>query len=127
MLGVLGYLAHHVDTMYAFLQISLDQITGLYGIARGNIQLLQERSGRFASMVAAFCERMGWMDLEAIVAKFQGRVWRGVRQEILILTEIPHVKAHRARLLYKAGLRTVEAVAAIKSVDQLAAILTRGG
>lgn len=66
------------------------------------------------------------MDLEAIMAKFQGRVWKGVRQEILILTEIPHIKAHRARLLYKAGLRTVEAVAAVKSVDQLVTILTQG-
>lgn len=102
------------------------QITARYGIDRGNIQALQDRSGRFASMVAAFCERMGWPDLESLVAKFQGRVWSGVRQEILVLTEIPYVKAHRARVMFKAGLRTVESVAAIESVNQLATILAKG-
>ncbi|GMH38125.1 hypothetical protein BSKO_06009 [Bryopsis sp. KO-2023] len=107
-------------------EVHIDQITERYRIGRGNVYALQERSGRFASMVAAFCERMGWLDLESLVAKFQGRIWRGVRQEILILTEIPYVKAHRARILYKAGLRTVEAVAAVESVDRLAGILAKG-
>ena len=36
-------------------------------------QGLQERATKFASMVAAFCERLGWADLEMLVAKFQGR------------------------------------------------------
>ena len=32
---------------------------------------LQEKAARFASMAAAFCERLGWYDLEALIAKFQ--------------------------------------------------------
>lgn len=32
---------------------------------------VQEHAARFASMVAAFCERLGWYDLEALIAKFQ--------------------------------------------------------
>eukprot|EP00798_Chlamydomonas_sp_ICE-L_P002967 gene2967-12975_t len=85
-----------------------------YGMpqGRGALQGLQERATKFASMVAAFCERLGWADLEVLVTKFQGRVFYGVRQ-IVALTEIPYVKAARARMLYKAGLRTPEAVAAV--------------
>ena len=49
----------------------------------------------------------------------------GVRPEIVSLTEIPHVKGHRARLMYKAGLRTPEAVAAVEP-EALIAILGQG-
>lgn len=56
----------------------------------------------------------------------QSRVLHGVRQEILALSEIPFVKSHTARLLYKAGLRTPEAVAAVPSVDHILSILNAG-
>lgn len=56
------------------------------------IQSLQENAGRFASMVAVFCERLGWHDLEGLIAKFQNRVSFGVRAEIVELTTIPHIK-----------------------------------
>lgn len=55
----------------------------------------------------------------------QGRVSYGVKPEIVSLTEIPHVKGHRARLMYKAGLRTPEAVAAVEP-EALIAILGQG-
>lgn len=32
---------------------------------------LQERAGKFAGILAAFCERLSWRDLEALIAKFQ--------------------------------------------------------
>ena len=34
----------------------------------------QDKAARHASMTAAFCERLGWYDLEALIAKFQVRV-----------------------------------------------------
>jgi hypothetical protein len=55
----------------------------------------------------------------------QGRVWFGVKLEIVALTEIPYVKGARARLLYRAGLRTPEAVAA-SEVDKIAEIMSAG-
>ena len=58
-------------------------------------------------------------------AALQSRVWYGVRPEVVALTEIPHVKGHRARLLYKSGLRTPEAVAAV-DVERLVEILGSG-
>lgn len=63
-----------------------------YKVARGMVQSLQENAGRFASMVSLFCERLGWHDLEGLVAKFQNRVSFGVRAEIVELTNIPYVK-----------------------------------
>ncbi|GKB57621.1 helicase and polymerase-containing protein TEBICHI [Tanacetum coccineum] len=58
-----------------------------------------------------FCERLGWHDLESLVSKFQNRVSFGVRAEIAELTTIPYIKGSRARALYKAGLRTPQAIA----------------
>ncbi|XP_058001762.1 helicase and polymerase-containing protein TEBICHI isoform X2 [Hevea brasiliensis] len=86
-------------------------LSRLVQVSRGMVQALQENSGRFASMVSLFCERLGWHDLEGLVAKFQNRVSFGVRAEIVELTTIPYVKGSRARSLYKAGLRTPLAIA----------------
>jgi hypothetical protein len=44
---------------------------------------------------------------------------------VVALTEIPYVKGARARLLYKAGLRTPEAVAAV-DLERLVEILATG-
>ncbi|KAK8940202.1 hypothetical protein KSP40_PGU013552 [Platanthera guangdongensis] len=92
-------------------EVPVADVCEAFKVARGMIQALQENAGRFASMVSAFCERLGWHDLEGLVAKFQNRVSFGVRAEIVELTTIPHVKGSRARALYKAGLRTALAIA----------------
>lgn len=68
--------------------------------------------GAFAHTIVNFCERHKWQDMEALFSKFQGRLCHGVKAELVALTEIPYVKGARAKLLYKAGLRTPEAVAA---------------
>lgn len=59
-------------------EVSLDDVVAKYSgsmpnqkINRGILQGLQERSTRYANMVASFCERMGWGDLEALVARLQ--------------------------------------------------------
>ncbi len=49
----------------------------------------------------------------------------GVRDQLTALTDIPHVKGHRARLLYEAGLRSPELIASAK-LDHLAAIIAKG-
>ncbi|KAH7283331.1 hypothetical protein KP509_34G001800 [Ceratopteris richardii] len=100
----------------------LMEVCESFKVARGMVQALQEISGRFASMVSAFCERLGWHDLEGLVSKFQSRVCFGVRAEIVELAEIPYVKASRARALYKAGLRTPQAVAQASIPELLKAL-----
>nr|XP_043612753.1 helicase and polymerase-containing protein TEBICHI [Erigeron canadensis] len=92
-------------------EVPVADVCAAFKVARGMVQSLQENAGRFASMVSVFCERLGWHDLEGLVSKFQNRVSFGVRAEIAELTTIPYVKGARARALYKAGLRTPQAIA----------------
>ncbi|KAI3468240.1 hypothetical protein Pfo_024903 [Paulownia fortunei] len=92
-------------------EVPVGEVCEGFKVARGMVQALQENAGRFASMVSVFCERLGWHDLESLVTKFQNRVSFGVRAEIVELTAIPYIKASRARALYKAGLRTPQAIA----------------
>ncbi len=75
-----------------FQEIPVTDVCEAFKVARGMIQALQENAGRFASMVSVFCQRLGWHDLEGLVAKFQNRVCFGVRAEIAELTSIPFVK-----------------------------------
>ena len=75
-----------------FQEIPVADVCEAFKVARGMVQALQENAGRFASMVSAFCQRLGWNDLEGLVAKFQNRVSFGVRAEIAELTSIPFVK-----------------------------------
>ena len=70
------------------------EVCEAFRAAKGMVQALQENAGRFASMVSVFCERLGWHDLEGLVAKFQNRVSFGVRAEIVELTTIPYVKVN---------------------------------
>jgi len=73
-------------------EVPLTDVCEAFKVPRGMVQALQENAGRFASMVSAFCERLGWHDLEGLVSKFQNRVSFGVRAEIAELTSIPFVK-----------------------------------
>lgn len=52
-------------------EVPLDRVAASFGVDRGALQGLQDRAARFAGMAAAFCERIGWHDLEALIAKFQ--------------------------------------------------------
>ncbi|KAH6757052.1 hypothetical protein C2S51_038889 [Perilla frutescens var. frutescens] len=92
-------------------EVPVGEVCEGFKVARGMVQALQENAGRFASMVSVFCERLGWHDLESLVAKFQYRVSFGVRAEIVELTAIPFIKGSRARALYRAGMRTPQAIA----------------
>ncbi|WIA12996.1 hypothetical protein OEZ85_006607 [Tetradesmus obliquus] len=106
------------------------QVAAAFKLPQGQVEAMQDKAGHFAHTVAAFCERHAWHDMEALVARFQGRVSNGVRAELVALTEIPYVKGARARLLYKAGLRTPEAVAGSDVNRILEVLLTaqpRGG
>ncbi|CAL5359107.1 unnamed protein product [Camellia sinensis] len=99
-------------------EVPVAEVCEAFKVARGMVQALQENAGRFASMVSVFCERLGWHDLEGLVSKFQNRVSFGVRAEIVELTTIPYVKGSRARQLYKAGLRTPQAIG-VASISEI--------
>ena len=52
-------------------QVSVEECARNFKVQAERIGGLQERAGKFAGMLAAFCERLGWRDLEALIAKFQ--------------------------------------------------------
>ncbi|BBN13748.1 DNA polymerase theta [Marchantia polymorpha subsp. ruderalis] len=104
-------------------ELPLMEVSDSFKVPRGTVQALQASAGRFAAMVSGFCQRLGWHDLEGLVSKFQSRVSFGVKSEIVELTEIPFVKGSRARGLYKAGLRTIQAVAEASMPELVKALI----
>lgn len=76
-------------------------------------------------MIAAFCERIGFTSLELLVSHFQGRVLHGVKEDLVDLTNLKGVRGSTARLLYTAGLETVECIAE-SSRDEIHAALCQG-
>ncbi len=48
-----------------------DEVATRYGTTRSRVKDLQESAGKFALMVAAFCECLGWSDLDILISKFQ--------------------------------------------------------
>ncbi|KAF5825747.1 hypothetical protein DUNSADRAFT_7203, partial [Dunaliella salina] len=103
-------------------EVPMDAVAKKYEMTRSAIARLQENATKAAGMVSSFCSQMGWSDLEHLVAKFQGRINTAVRSDIVELTGIPGVKGFRARVLYKAGLKTPEDVAACP-IERLTEIL----
>lgn len=53
------------------MQVAHDTIAAQYNISRSNVATLQDNAGKFAGMVAAFCECLGYSDLETLISKFQ--------------------------------------------------------
>lgn len=103
---------------------SLEKVAQDFDVSRGELQRLQTDAATFASMVAVFCERLHWRPLALLIAHFADRISFGAKSELLPLMRIPGVKAYRARLLYNAGLTTVEKIAAA-GVQRVHAELSR--
>ena len=55
----------------------------------------------------------------------QSRVQHGVRPEVVALMDIPQVGSRRARLLWQAGLRSAEQIAATP-IPRIAEALSKG-
>ncbi|KAJ3340685.1 hypothetical protein HDU93_006542 [Gonapodya sp. JEL0774] len=92
-------------------EVPFIEIIQRYDVNRGILQQLQTQSATFAGMITIFCERLGWNLMRLILHQLQERLSFGIENELLELVRIPHVKGTGARLLWKAGLRTLAAVA----------------
>jgi hypothetical protein len=71
-------------------QVDAKTVYERYGVMRYVTQQLQDQAGKHAGMMAAFCERMGWSDLEILIAKFQVQSY----QEHADLQECPDPVTH---------------------------------
>ena len=48
-----------------------DEVSKKYSVSRAQVKNLQESAGKFALMVAAFCECLGWNNLDLLISQFQ--------------------------------------------------------
>ena len=89
----------------------LADVAAKYGAQAGMLQGLMQSAGSFARMSVCFCHNMEWTALEAVLNTFVERLNLGVKAEIIPLTEISGVGRSRARALWNAGFKSVEAIA----------------
>lgn len=92
-------------------EVSLDTVAHRYGASRGMLQSLQSSSSTFAGMVTVFCGKLGWHNMEMLLAQFQNRLSFGIERDLCELVRISTLNAFRARVLYNAGYHTIAAVA----------------
>ena len=95
----------------------LGNVADKFHIPRGTLQTLMASASSFANMTVAFCKRLGWWDLEAVLGCYVKRLNWGVLPEIVPLTEVCGIGRSRARALWNAGFRTVRAIASAKPED----------
>ena len=62
-------------------------------------------------MVTTFCRRLGWNNLELLLAQFQSRLSFGVQRELVDLVRVSALNAQRARAVFDAGYQSVAALA----------------
>ena len=62
-------------------------------------------------MVTVFCKRLGWHNLELLLAQFQARLTFGVQRELVDLVRVSLLNGQRARLVYNGGFQTVASLA----------------
>jgi len=62
-------------------------------------------------MVTAFCNRLGWYNMELLLAQFQSRLSFGIHRELVDLVRVPALNAQRARAVFNAGFQSVAALA----------------
>ena len=101
----------------------VDWVADQYDVPRGSLQNLMSAAATFANLVSNFCQQLKWWDLEVLTGSFAKRLNHGCQVDVLPLCEIPGVQGTRARALYKAGLRSVAAVA-MESIENIVKAIT---
>ncbi|XP_030850352.1 DNA polymerase theta [Strongylocentrotus purpuratus] len=98
-------------------EVPLPTVAAKYSCGFGQLQSLQQSASTFSGMVTVFCSRLGWWNLELLLAQFKNRLNFGIQRELCDLVRISLLNAQRARLLYDAGYPTVAAVATCNPDD----------
>ncbi|XP_042229545.1 DNA polymerase theta-like isoform X2 [Homarus americanus] len=92
-------------------EVPLNTVAEKYGACRGMLQSLQQSAASFAGMVTVFCNRLGWHNMELLLAQFHDRLHFGIQRELCDLVRLSYLNGQRARVLYNAGLETVKMLA----------------
>ncbi|XP_074663190.1 DNA polymerase theta-like [Tubulanus polymorphus] len=98
-------------------EMPLPDVAMKYRCNKGVLQSLQQSAATFAGMVTVFCSRLGWNNLELLLAQFQSRLTFGVQRELCDLVRISLLNGQRARIMFNSGYQTVAALATAKPSD----------
>lgn len=104
-------------------ELSIYEVSHKYRIPRGCLQTLQLQSATYAAMIVAFCLRLGWTYLKALLDGFATRLLFGVRSELSELVAIEGIDGQRARVLHERGITCLSHLSACDS-SKLAHLLT---
>ncbi|CCD73325.2 DNA polymerase theta [Caenorhabditis elegans] len=104
-------------------EMSIYEVSHKYRIPRGCLQTLQSQSATYAAMIVAFCLRLGWTYLKALLDGFATRLLFGVRSELSELVAIEGIDGQRARILHERGVTCLSHLSACDS-SKLAHFLT---
>ena len=90
----------------------LEAVAKDFGCQLGDVQRLQTDALTCACQVRTFCEEMNWSALTSLVRGYQERLdFGGSSADLKPLLRLKHVQLGRAKALYRAGYRTVDALA----------------
>lgn len=89
-------------------EYSEDQIIEFFGVEPGDLYHLTETAKWLLYASYELAKLLGHRDLLSKLAELMERVEHGVRAELLPLVRLEGVGRVRARILYNAGLRTIE-------------------
>lgn len=70
-------------------------------------------------MIAAFCERLFWSDYSVLFMRINEKLNWCVKEELMDLMQLPSLRPERARALYLQGVKTVDAICKLKSIDDI--------
>ena len=93
-----------------------------WGLEHGALTAIQERCQRMAFSVAALADAMGHTHLAKLLSHIHERIAAGTRKDIMALA-VGGITAPMARLMYRKGLRTLDAVAALPGPQRLVELI----
>ena len=111
---------------------TLVNVSAAYKVPAGTMQSIQQQAAKYAGTITAFCEELSWVHMTNLLSKFQSRIEYGVHADLLDLVRCTYLNSRRARALYKAGFKTLDALAAadkhqiVKILKKLDAFVSDG-
>jgi DNA polymerase theta len=92
-------------------EVPVEEVCPKYNASMGAVEFLMSAAGSFTNQMVRFCERMEWWSLEACLKAYAQRFEFGSKMDVVELCGIRGIGSKRARILFRHGIRTVDAVA----------------
>ena len=95
------------------LEVHLVEVSDKYHVPRGAVQQIRTSAVSFTGMIASFCGKLRWWQLQTLGVQFHERLMsQGVcNAQVLPLMMVPSIKSWWATYLYDSGIKTLEQLA----------------